>query len=275
MNQTVSGIKTYLKEISRHRVLTKDEEFALFERLRGGDESAREEIIACNLRLVVRLAQRFQGKGLSLEDLVQEGNLGLLEVINRFDHQLGFRFSTYAAFWIRQSMQVAVRKQGSLIRLPVRKARLLGRMSEVIQEFQSTEGRAPDPAEMAERLGISERQVGELVKLSKTTLSLDAPLDEEGGTLRDRVADERTPLPSSCTMEKELTRKINQALSQLSERENSILRLRFGLAGQKSRSLRSISRRVGLSQEGVRRVEQRALAKLGRTHMRNQLAGLI
>ena len=275
MNQTVSGIKTYLKEISRHRVLTKDEEAGLFERLRSGDESARGEIIACNLRLVVRLAQRFQGKGLTLEDLVQEGNLGLLEVINRFDYTLGYRFSTYAAFWIRQSMQVAVRKQGSLIRLPVRKARLLGRMSEIVQEFQSTQGRAPDPAELAERLGISERQVSDLVKLSKTTLSLDAPLDEDGGTLGERVADDRMASPSSNSMEKEMTRKINQALSQLSDRENSILRLRFGLQGQKSRSLRSISRRVGLSQEGVRRVEQRALAKLARTHMRSQLAGLI
>ena len=275
MNQTISGIKTYLKEIARHRVLAKDEEFALFERLRQGDESAREEIIACNLRLVVRLAQRFQSKGLTLEDLIQEGNLGLLEVINRFDHNLGFRFSTYAAFWIRQSMQVAVRKQGSLIRLPVRKARLLGRMSEIIHEFHSIQGRAPDPAELAERLGISERQVGDLVKLSKTTLSLDAPLDEDGGTLSERVADEHTPLASEQSMGKELTHKINQALSQLSERENSILRLRFGLQGQKSRSLRSISSRVGLSQEGVRRVEQRALAKLARTHMRTQLAGLI
>lgn len=275
MIQTVSGIKTYLKEISRHRVLAKEEEVALFQRLRDGDESAREEIIACNLRLVVRLAQRFQGKGLTLEDLVQEGNLGLLEVINRFDHTLGFRFSTYAAFWIRQSMQVAVRKQGSLIRLPVRKARLLGRMSEVIQEFQSTIGRAPDPSELAERLGVSERQIGDLVKLSKTTLSLDAPLDEEGGTLGERVADDRSPSPAARTMDREMTRKINQALGQLTERENSILRLRFGLQGQKSRSLRSISRRVGLSQEGVRRVEQRALAKLARNHMRNQLTGLI
>lgn len=275
MNQSSSGIKTYLKEISRHRVLTKDEEFELFARLRSGDEGARQEIIDCNLRLVVRLAQRFQGKGLTLEDLVQEGNLGLLEVINRFDHTLGFRFSTYAAFWIRQSMQVAVRKQGSLIRLPVRKARLLGRMSEVMQEFQALQGRAPDHAELAERLQISERAVRDLVALAKTALSLDSPIDEDGGTLGERVADERMPSPSSRSMEKEMSRKINQALDQLSERENSILRLRFGLHGQKSRSLRNISRRVGLSQEGVRRVEQRALAKLARPHMRAQLTGLI
>jgi RNA polymerase primary sigma factor len=275
MNQTSAGIKTYLKEISRNRVLTKDEEYGLFQRLRDGDESARGEIIACNLRLVVRLAQRFQGKGLSLDDLVQEGNLGLMEVINRFDHNMGFRFSTYAAFWIRQSMQVAVRKQGSLIRLPVRKARQLGRMNEVVQEYLSLQGRAPDHGEIAARLQISEKQVADLVQMSKTTLSLDCPLDEEGVTLSDRVADEKTPLPYDRFVEKEMTQKINVALGQLTERENSILRLRFGLQGQKSRSLRNISRRVGLSQEGVRRVEQRALAKLSRTHMRTQLAGLI
>jgi len=275
MNQTSAGIKTYLKEISRNRVLTKDEEYGLFQRLRDGDETARAEIIACNLRLVVRLAQRFQGKGLSLDDLVQEGNLGLMEVINRFDHNLGFRFSTYAAFWIRQSMQVAVRKQGSLIRLPVRKARQLGRMNEVVQEYLSLEGRAPNHGEIAARLKITEKQVNDLILMSKTTLSLDCPLDEEGGTLRDRVADEKTPLPYDQFVEKEMTQKINQALGQLTDRENSILRLRFGLQGQKSRSLRNISRRVGLSQEGVRRVEQRALAKLGRAHMRTQLTGLI
>lgn len=275
MNQSPAGIKTYLKEISRHRVLTKEEEFTLFDRLRRGDESVREEITQCNLRLVVRLAQRFQKKGLSLEDLIQEGNLGLIEVINRFDHTLGFRFSTYAAFWIRQSMQVAVRKQGSLIRLPVRKARLLGRMGEIIHEFHSLHGRAPDHAELAERLQISPKHVEELIQLSKTALSLDSPIDEDGGTLQDRVADEKEPLPSDRFMEKEMTRKINLALGQLTDRENSIIRLRFGLHGQKSRSLRNISRHVGLSQEGVRRVEQRALAKLGRTHMRSQLAGLI
>jgi RNA polymerase primary sigma factor len=275
MNEAVAGIKTYMKEISTHRVLTKDEEFMLFERLRQGDESVRTEIITCNLRLVVRLAQRFQGKGIQLEDLVQEGNMGLLDVINRFDHTLGFRFSTYAAFWIRQSMQVAVRKQGSLIRLPVRKARLLGRMSEIVQEYLSLKGRMPYMPELADRLKLSERQVQDLVLLSKTTLSLDMPIDEDGGTLQDRLADDRTPLASATSMGKEMTHKINQALGQLSERENSVLRLRYGLQGQKSRSLRNISKRVGLSQEGVRRVEQRALAKLSRTHMRSQLAGLV
>jgi RNA polymerase primary sigma factor len=273
--QSNSTIKIYLQEIGRNRVLTKDEEFELFHRLRSGDERAREEIINCNLRLVVRLAIRFQGKGVILEDLIQEGNIGLLEVIDRFDHTLGFRFSTYAAFWIRQAMQVAVRKQGSLIRLPVRKARQLGRVSELINEFHSTAGRAPSAAELAERMSVTESQVDDLVKLTRTALSLDSALDEDGQTLQERIADENTPLPSEDSMRRELERKVHKALSQLSEREHSILHLRFGLGGHKARSLRNVSRRVGLSQEGVRRVEQRALAKLAKPSMRSQLAGLL
>jgi RNA polymerase sigma factor (sigma-70 family) len=275
MTQPTTGLKTYLKEIGRHRVLTKDEEHALFERLVGGDESARQEIIDCNLRLVVRLSLQFQNRGLPLEDLIQEGNIGLLEVIDRFDHTLGFRFSTYAAFWIRQSIQVAVRKQGSLIRLPVRKSRMLGHLSEIVHESMAVAGRAPTVTELTQKLNLSERQVVELLQISKSTVSLDAPIDEDGGVLRDRVADSVTPLPSAHSMRSEMSRKVRGVLEQLSEREHSILALRFGLSGEKARSLRMISRRVGLSQEGVRRVEQRALAKLGRAHLRRQLTGLI
>lgn len=273
--QSNPTIKMYLQDIGRNRVMTKDEEFACFQRLRDGDESVRREIIERNLRLVVRLAVKFQNKGLSLEDLIQEGNIGLLEVIDRFDHTLGFRFSTYAAFWIRQAMQVAVRKQGSLIRLPVRKSRQLGRLGELINEFHSLNGRAPNAKELAERLKISENQVDDLIKVSRTALSLDCVLDEDGQTLQDKLPDDNALLPSEESMKRELGRKVRQALSQLSEREHTILHLRFGLGGSKARSLRNVSRQVGLSQEGVRRVEQRALAKLAKPSMRNQLASLL
>ncbi|MCL5271660.1 MAG: RNA polymerase sigma factor RpoD/SigA [bacterium] len=276
MNEAFAGIKSYLGEISKFRVLTKEEEFELFERLRNGDETVRERIVKCNLRLVVRLAQRFLGKGLSLEDLVQEGNIGLMDVIDRFDHTLGFRFSTYAAFWIRQAIQVAVRKQGSLIRLPVRKARQLGRMSEIFHEYQCVHGRLPTADELAERLDCTVDQIVELLQISRTSMSLDSPLgDEDGVTLQDYLADPNARMPSDDSMRQELNYKLQQVLAQLSERETSILQLRFGLAGRKARSLRNISRKIGLSQEGVRRVEQRALAKLSRPHMRRQLAGLI
>jgi RNA polymerase primary sigma factor len=275
MERDPSAYKSYMNEISRHRLLTKQDEFDLFERLHGGDETARQEIIESNLRLVVRLSQRFRGRGLCDEDLIQEGNIGLLEVIDRFDHHLGFRFSTYAAFWIRQAIQVAVRRQGSMIRLPVRKARMLGRISEIVHEYQSLQGRMPTPAEMAERLEVSTDQLKDLLRLSRTTLSLDAPLDEDGNTLGEHVPDRATPLASETTMRREMTDKVQNALRQLTEREHSILRMRYGLHGRKPRSLRNISREVGLSQEGVRRVEQRALSKLARPHMRRQLAGLI
>lgn len=275
MFQGPDGIKQYLREISDHRVLTKDEEHALFERLRSGDESARQEILCCNLRLVVRLAQQFRGKGLAMEDLIQEGNMGLMDVIKRFDHNLGFRFSTYAAFWIRQSMQVALRKQRSMIRIPVRKMRQLGQINNVIQEYQSICGRQPTTAELARRLKIDEAHVEELMGMSRTAVSIDMPLDEEGSTLQDHLADETLKPASDQTMQSEMERRIEAALAQLSEREHSVLRLRFGLGGQKPRSLRNVSKRVGLSQEGVRRVEQRALAKLGRQQFRCQLAGLL
>jgi len=275
MPYSPAGLKTYLKEISRHQVLSREEESGLFDRLRGGDECARERIVSCNLRLVVRLAKQFLNKGLSLEDLVQEGNMGLIEVVNRFDHTLGFRFSTYAAFWIRQAMQVAVRKQGSLIRLPVRKTRQLGHMNEIVQEYQSLRGRAPTYDELAERMKISRDQVHELAQISKTAISLDAPIDEDGGNLQERLADAQVAPASRLSMEREMVRKVRQTLSQLSRREHCILGLRFGLHGQSTRSLRGISRRVGLSQEGVRRIEQRALAKLSRSHLRRQLVGLL
>jgi RNA polymerase primary sigma factor len=271
----INGIQQYFKEIGRHSVLTKEEEHDVFERLRQGDESARERIISCNLRLVVRMAQRFQNRGLSLEDLIQEGNIGLMEVIERFDHTLGFRFSTYAAFWIRQAIQVAVRKQGSLIRLPVRKTRHLGRMSEIVQEFQAVKGRAPSEAELAQGLQLSLDQVQDLARMNRTMLSLDAPLDEDGATLKDWLRDDRTPLPLQQSMRKQMADRVRLALRQLTPREHSILSLRFGLNGQGARSLRKVSTRIGLSQEGVRRVEQRALAKLGRQHMRGQLGGLL
>lgn len=275
MERQTTAANTYMSEIRRHRVLTKEEEYDLFERLRNGDDTAREEIICCNLRLVVRLSQRFRNKGLSNEDLIQEGNIGLLEVIERFDHNLGFRFSTYAAFWIRQAIQVAVRRQGSMIRLPVRKARMLGKITEMIHEYQSLAGRMPTPAELSRRLKISAEQLEDLMQISRATLSLDATLDDDGSPLGDRVPDTNAKLASDQSMQRELTQKVQRALHHLSEREHSILRMRFGLHNHKPRSLRNISRQVGLSQEGVRRVEQRALAKLARPHMRAQLAGLI
>lgn len=269
------GMQHYLEEIGKRLVLTKDQEFELFDRYHQGDSSAREEIVACNLRLVVRLALRYQGRGVSLEDLIQEGNIGLLEVIERFDHTLGFRFSTYAAFWIRQAIQVAIRKQGAMIRLPVRKSRQLGKISEIIHEFLSLSGRMPTAEEISERMEMTLKQVEDLMQLTNNTLSIDAVNDETGLTIGDQLQDMEAMDPAEVSMDHEVVQKVTQVLANLTERENSVLRLRFGLNDQRRRSLRSVSRKVGLSQEGVRRVEKRALDKLRRRHVRSQLTGLI
>lgn len=273
--QSLFAIQGYLKDIGRYSILTKEEEITLFEQLKAGDTSARDKIISANLRLVIRLARHFEGRGVSLEDLIQEGNIGLMEVISKFDHTLGFRFSTYAAFWIRQAMQVAVRKQATLIRLPVRKMRQLGYMHEATERFQMAHGRVPTAEEIAKEMNVDLEKIEELEKLAWSSFSLDAPIDEEGSTLSDCIQDERAEHPLKASINKEIKAKVSKALDCLSESEHSVLKMRFGLGGGGRQSLRSVSKHIGLSQEGVRRTEQRAISKLRRTHISNTLCGLL
>lgn len=275
MDYSDQGFRIYLDEIAANRVLTAEEERELFQRIEAGDEAARQTVIDCNLKFVIRIARRFMGRGLPLEDLVQEGNMGLLEAISRFDYRLGFRFSTYAAFWIRQSVQVGVRQRGSLVRIPVRKSRQLGFMSEVIQEYLSVHGRPPTEEEIAERLEISAEDARELVRLGEAVLSLDATEEGDVAPLMEQVEDPRALRASELTAERELSDKVQGALKYLTERETEVIRSRFGFGTGVARSLRKVSRRMGLSQEGVRRIEQRALSKLRRPYVRQSLSGLI
>ncbi len=275
MAQEETGLKMYLDEIGQNRVLTRDEEVELFRRLRQGEESARQTIVECNLKFVIRVAQQFRGRGLALEDLIQEGNLGLLEAIEKFDHRRGFRFSTYAAFWIRQAIQIAVRQRGSLIRIPVRKSRQLGFMSEIVQEFWTRRGRPPTEAELAVRLRITTEKVRELTRLAEATLSLDRPPDPDGVPLLEMIPDHRAPSVREVTANREMLARVAEVLKLLTERESCVIAERFGFGGGEARSLRKVSSRMGLSQEGVRRIEQRALVKLRRPHIRQAIAGLI
>lgn len=275
MEQNENGLRTYLDEIGSNRVLGREEEVELFKRIAQNDEEAREIVIKCNLKFVIRVAQHFRGRGLMLEDLIQEGNIGLLEAISKFDHTLGFRFSTYAAFWIRQAIQIAVRQRGSLIRLPVRKSRMLGFMNEIIQEYWSTQGRPPTENELAERLDITPDKARELVQLGEAVLSLDTPSDSDGVALMDLVPDTRTRPVDEEAIQRETREKVHQALKSLTDRESAVIHQRFGFTGGSARSLRNVSSRLGLSQEGVRRIEQRALNKLRRPHVSHAIAGLI
>lgn len=275
MKNSTLGLQYYFQDIGKNRILTKDEEVRLFKQLAKGNDDARSEIIECNLKFVIQIAHRYRSKGLPLEDLIQEGNLGLLEAVKKFNYKLGFRFSTYAAFWIRQAIQVAVRQRGSLIRLPMRKARQLGFMNEIYQEYWTLKGRAPNEAELASRLEITVDQARDLARMSEAVLSLDAPLEEEGSTLMDIIPDAAAEPVGERSCKAERRQKVEEALDCLSDRENKVIRERFGFRSGNAPSLRKVSARLGLSQEGVRRIEQRALAKLRRNHVRDAMVGLI
>jgi len=265
----------YLGEVQDETVLTRDKEIALFQRLENGDLSAREEIIRANLRFVVKIAYEFMGRGLPLSDLIQEGNVGLLEVVPKFDWRKGFRFSTYAAFWIRQAIQTALRRQCSLIRLPVRKSRLLGRLSEHTQQFRLENGRDPTSQELAERAGVSADEIERLMMLREGVLSLDAQDDEDDTSLLDTIAPEEAKSPRDLALENQMQSKVARVMDYLGEREKRVLQLRFGFENGKALSLRRTSKIVGLSQEGVRRIERRALDKLRRPAFREMVGEFV
>ncbi|MBI1784230.1 RNA polymerase sigma factor RpoD/SigA [Candidatus Sumerlaeota bacterium] len=275
MSNETNGLQSYLNEISRNRILLKEEEVEIFKQIEAGDEEARRTIIQCNLKFVIQIAHKFRSRGLPLEDLIQEGNLGLMEAVKKFNYRLGFRFSTYASFWIRQSIQVAIRQRGSLIRLPVRKARLLGFMNEVLQEYWSVKGRPPTEAELALRLKITQKQANELAQLGEAILSLDVPVEEGGIPLVEILQDQQAPHADERSMEVERRKKVAGILGFLTARENQVIRQRFGFKCGTTSSLRKVSVQMGLSQEGVRRIEQRALAKLRRAHVRQAVVGLL
>lgn len=268
-------MKLYLKDVARRQVLTRQEELDLFKRLEAGDETARQEIVEANLRFVIKIALQFTGKGVPLADLIQEGNIGLLEVVEKFDYKKGFRFSTYAAFWIRQAVQMAVRKHGNVIRLPIRKSRFMGHLNEAINNFTTSHGRAPSPAELSVILETDVDQIEQLMSMRESVLSLDSEGEEDGLQLMNRIPDDSRPNALDHSMEVEQSERIREALSSLSEKEQRVLRLRFGFDSGKGLSLRNTSKMVGMSQEGVRRMERAAIRKLRRPATTQIMAGLL
>jgi RNA polymerase primary sigma factor len=272
MIQEELSLDLYMKEVSKIPVLSREEEIDIFKRLKKGDESAREEIVRANLRFVVKIANSFLGQGMTISDLIQEGNLGLLEVIDKYDYRRGFRFSTYAAFWIRQSIQMALRRQRGIARLPVRKSRLLGYINEAILDFAKIHGREPMVSEIAEELHVQEEKVEELMQYRKFYGSLDEEQSDSQRTLLDTLSSEDTKSPREVCHDNQLKIRVWELLKTLSERERRILGLRFGFLNGTDYSLRNTSKVMGLSQEGVRRIEKKALAKLHRPAMQTCMA---
>lgn len=268
-------MRLYLKEVSKTRVLTREEEVNLFVRLRSGDESAREIIVESNLRFVIKIALAYAGRGVPVADLVQEGNVGLLEVIDKFDYKRGYRFSTYAAFWIRQAVQLAVRRQANLIRLPIRKSRFLGHLNETIRDYTQAYGRTPTVHELAPIVEMDAEKLGELMQLRDSVLSLDAEPESDGNILLNTLRDENALSPYEHCVDTERHKILDMALDNLSEKERKVIGLRYGFLHGRNLSLRSTSKVVGMSQEGVRRVERKALSKLRRPTSRELVCGLV
>lgn len=268
-------MRLYLKDVAKRKVLTRDQEISLFKRLSEGDEGARAEIVEANLRFVIKIALQYAGRGVPLADLIQEGNIGLLEVVGKFDYRRGYRFSTYAAFWIRQSIQMALRKQSNVIRLPIRKSRMLGHLNEAISNFTHANGRQPTTGELARVIDMDESKLEHLMQLRDSVLSLDVEPEEEGSQLLTRLVDEKTPSPLDHCIEQEKQHQVARVLGMLSDKERNILKLRYGFSGDGNLSLRHTSKLVGMSQEGVRRIERSALKKLRRPQTAELVAGLV
>ncbi|MCX7020429.1 MAG: RNA polymerase sigma factor RpoD/SigA [bacterium] len=264
-----------MKEVAQNKVLTREEEIALFKRLETGDETARQEIVEANLRFVIKIALGYANRGVPVSDLIQEGNIGLLDVIDKFDYHKGYRFSTYAAFWIRQAIQLAMRKQCNVIRLPIRKSRFLGHVNEAMNHFSQTHGRMPTNRELALILDIDEDKLEQIMSLKDSVLSLDMETDEEGTQLLNKIRDDSTPSAYDHYAESERRQIVQKAMDTLTDKERKVIHLRYGFGGEADMSLRTASKVVGMSQEGVRRVERKALKKLRRPAVRAIMCGLL
>lgn len=263
-NYTADAVKIYLKEVGRIPLLTSEQELEIAKRIERGDEEAKKIMINSNLRLVVSVAKHYaKGNGLSLLDLIQEGNIGLLKAVEKFDYQMGFKFSTYAMCWIRQSITRAIADQSRTIRLPVHMKELMGRISKCFREYMADNGKEPTMEELANMMKMEQDRVEQIVKLYGDTISLDTPIGEgEDRQLLDFVEDEYMPKQFMAVEHIMLGKEIDQILASLSEREQRILRLRFGFVDNRVWTLEEVGREYHVTRERIRQIEARALRRL-------------
>jgi RNA polymerase primary sigma factor len=259
---TADALGTYLREIGRHPLLTAADEVTLAKRIEKGDEEATVRMVTANLRLVVSIARRYRSTGIPLLDLIQEGNLGLLRAVEKFDWRKGFKFSTYATWWIRQAIQRGIADRGRTVRLPVHIHEQLVRLRRERRELEATLGREATPDELARAAGMSTERVLQLQGAGLAPLSLETPVGDSGETtIGDFVSDDREELFADVMRTVGRT-ELERALSTLPERERMILALRFGLTGEEPMTLERIGERFGLTRERIRQLEAKALAKL-------------
>lgn len=257
-------LKVYLKEIGKIPVLTPEEEIALAIRIEQGDETARKQLVDSNLRLVVSVAKRFaRGNGMSMLDLIQEGNMGLMKAVDKFEYKKGFKFSTYAMWWIRQSVSRAISDQSKTIRIPVHMRENMNRMGRIMRQYTTENGRSPSAEELAELTGNSTKRVEEILQLYGDTLSLDNPVGEdEDTTLGDFITADEEPEQYRITEHKMLQEEIENILMTLNDREQMVIKLRFGLYDGEIWTLEEIGKIYHVTRERIRQIEVKAIRKL-------------
>ena len=256
-------VKIYLKEIGRVPLLSAEEEIELAERMAKGDPYARKRLSEANLRLVVSIAKRYGGRGMQFLDLIQEGNLGLIKAVEKFDHTKGFKFSTYATWWIRQAITRAIADQARTIRIPVHMVETITKVKKISSQLLHENGHDPTAEEIAEKLEMPVEKVREIMRIAQDPVSLETPIgEEEDSHLGDFIPDDDAPAPAEAASLVLLKEQLNEVLNTLTDREAKVLRLRFGLEDGRSRTLEEVGKEFEVTRERIRQIEAKALRKL-------------
>ena len=256
-------VRMYLKDIGRVPLLTANEEIELAQRMEQGDTEAKKQLVEANLRLVVSIAKRYVGRGMLFLDLIQEGNLGLIKAVDKFDYRKGYKFSTYATWWIRQAITRAIADQARTIRIPVHMVETINKLVRVSRQLLQEYGREPTPAEIAKAMNLSENKVREIMKIAQEPVSLETPIgEEEDSHLGDFIEDEAAPAPAEAASHALMKEQLLEVLDTLTPREEKVLRLRFGLDDGHQRTLEEVGKEFKVTRERIRQIEAKALRKL-------------
>ena len=256
-------VRMYLKEIGKVPLLSAEEEVELAKRMADGDEEAKKRLAEANLRLVVSIAKRYVGRGMLFLDLIQEGNLGLIKAVEKFDYHKGFKFSTYATWWIRQAITRAIADQARTIRIPVHMVETINKLIRVSRQLLQELGREPTPEEIAAELDMPVERVREILKISQEPVSLETPIgEEEDSHLGDFIQDDNVPVPAEAAAQTLLKEQLDEVLDTLTEREQKVLRLRFGMNDGRARTLEEVGKEFDVTRERIRQIEAKALRKL-------------
>lgn len=256
-------VRMYLKEIGKVPLLSAEREIELAKRMEEGDEDAKKELAEANLRLVVSIAKRYVGRGMLFLDLIQEGNLGLIKAVEKFDYHKGYKFSTYATWWIRQAITRAIADQARTIRIPVHMVETINKLIRVSRQLLQGLGREPLPEEIAKELDMPVERVREILKISQEPVSLETPIgEEEDSHLGDFIQDDNVPVPAEAAAQTLLKEQLDEVLDTLTEREQKVLRLRFGMNDGRARTLEEVGKEFDVTRERIRQIEAKALRKL-------------